>query len=230
MKRLLILIFCLLLLPALALAAGKLEIVQQNLYQFGGEPFEAFGEAIYYAKVQNTGDAPISAGTGTLKLYGENGDVLAQETYVATSPRDVILQPGEYVYVRQRLFNSILQEQRAADYEYVIEESNRPAAFERIAAETSFDFPDNGSYANYVYATFTNATDKPGYNFDITVALLDKAGNILFVEGAAMEYMAVHPGSTLTLRETVGIDFIEYYKAHGLEAATVDAIVGIAER
>lgn len=220
----------LLLLPVSGLGEGKLEVVQQNLYLLDGKVLNSMGQGYYFAKVQNTGDAPIGTGSGTLTLYGENKEILLTEKYVNIIPTRVLLQPGEYAYVEKSLYNSILLEKPVVEYEFVTESYEKPAIMDKVAAEVSFDFPTNGSHANLISVTFTNTTDKPGYNFNIAVALLDKDNNILFVDKTSRETMAVHPGSTITEQFIVNNKLVEYYNAHGLEATMVDAIVGIVDR
>lgn len=99
----------------------------------------------------------------------------------------------------------------------------------------SYRFPCTTSYEpnvadgywtyNYMYATFTNETDEPVYGISVVLALLDADGNILYMDDASMySDKAVMPGSSITVRENVDSNFIEYFEKNGLVPASVDAI------
>ena len=71
-----------------ALAAGKLNVTQEN-YHF----VVSYGRYVYaYAKVENSGDRPIKVNAGVLEIYDENGDVLSSTDY--HNAYATYLQPG----------------------------------------------------------------------------------------------------------------------------------------
>lgn len=62
-------------------------------------------------------------------------------------------------------------------------------------------------------------------NFVVVVALTDSEGNLVFVNSNYVGIIGVHPGSTITVDMSINSDFVEYYRAHGIEPASIEAHV-----
>lgn len=221
-KCLLVLVLCLICcISATAMAAGKLNVTQENFHKI--DMYSAYG--YLYAKVENVGDKPIKVNAGLLEIYDENGDPLTSTDYI--NAYVTYLEPGAYTYV------SAHEDVDAGldaidDYMFTVSgKSDNETKVITFPCETSYDVDDSNPYwkRNYMYATFTNTSDSPIYGLEVVVALLDAEGNILYVESESMyDSKALHAGSTMTVRIDVSSSFIEYYEANGLVPASVDAI------
>ena len=202
------------------MAAGKLSVTQENFHAI--DMYSAYG--YLYAKVENVGDKPIKVNAGLLEIYDANGDPLTSTDYVNAYVE--YLQPGEYTYV------SAYEDVDAGvdaidDYMFTVSgKSDNETQILTIPCEAKYEVDDSNKYWTnyYMYATYTNPTDKPLYNLEVVAALLDAEGNILYVEGNNMYNTALHPGSTVTVRMDISSGFIEYYEAKGFVPTSVDAI------
>lgn len=201
-------------------AEGKLSVSQKNLHIFDGDD-----NGYFYAKIENTGDETIAVGTGTLVAFTAEDEIAFSEDYISVIPGRVELAPGEYVYAKEYIWDSALQDNTIGDYKFSIESNARGNVYKKEQCEAHFDLPGADSYDNYVYVTFTNTTDELIYGYCIAVALTDAEGNLLFVDGDTIDALAVYPGSTISVRVYVDQDLMSYYKAHDLKPSNVDAMV-----
>ena len=220
MKKFLALLLIALCVCASASAEGKLTVSQKNLYVFDGED-----NGYFFAKVENTGDEAVGLDSGKLVAFSDTDEILISESYVSSCPSGVVLEPGESVYVSEFLWDSALKDASVADYKFSVDTGNWATKIVRIPCEVSYELDASDVYNNYVYVTFTNPLKEPMYDLYAAVALLDAEGNLLFVDGNSASSIAVHPGSTVTMRMRIDSDLIEYYAAHGLTVATADAMV-----
>ena len=88
------LVFVLCFASVTAVAAGKLNVAQENFHKI--DMYSPYG--YLYAKVENVGDKPIKVNAGLLEIYDENGDPLTSTDYI--NAYVTYLQPGAYTYVR----------------------------------------------------------------------------------------------------------------------------------
>ena len=207
-----------------AVAEGALTIITKNFLEF-----DADNTAYFYAKIENTGDAPTGVGSGKLVGFSAGDDILVSENYVFTQPNGIVLQPNEYVYAREYVLENALKDNDVADYKFSVETRNYGEEMKRIPCEVMFDLKGADSYDNYIYVTFANDGDSVLYGSYVSVALLDDEENLLFVDGNSYSSLGVHPGSTVTVKCYVGKEFLEHYKAHSLKPTKADAIVFISQ-
>ncbi|MBE0601652.1 MAG: hypothetical protein IH607_07675, partial [Firmicutes bacterium] len=94
MKKLVALGLCLLigLMAAPALAAGKLDVSQENFMVI--DSYWVYGYA--YARIDNVGDKPIKVNAGVLEIFDANGDPITSTDYMSAYAE--YLEPGEYTY------------------------------------------------------------------------------------------------------------------------------------
>lgn len=220
-KNLMALVVCVLCCVSVtAMAAGKLSVTQENFHKI--DMYTPYG--YLYAKVENVGDKPIKVNAGLLEIYDENGDPLTSTDYI--DAHVTYLEPGTYTYV------SAQEDVEAGldmvdDYMFTVSgKSDNETQILTVPCEAKYGVDDTNPYWSeyYMYATFTNPTDNPIYNFKVVAALLDAEGNILYVDGDSLYNQALHGGSSITVRMDVSSSFIEYYEANGFAPATVDAI------
>ena len=203
-----------------AMAAGRLNVVQENYHYMGG-----FMNYVYaYAKVENVGDRPIKVNAGVLEIYDAAGEVLTSTDY--ENAYATYLQPGEYTYVS--MYENLEEGQIPADYMMTLtgKSENDKIAF-RLPVEAKFEMnvTDGWWEHNYLYATVTNPTEEILYDAEVVFALLDTAGNIICIESKSMyDEVGIMPGQSLMIRLDISSSFTEYYDEKGIVPASVDAL------
>ncbi|MBE5786864.1 MAG: hypothetical protein E7324_04905 [Clostridiales bacterium] len=201
-----------------AFAAGKLKVISKNLIEFDGDD-----TGYFFAKVQNVGDAAIGVRTGKLVGFSENDEIIISESIVYSTPSYIRLEPGEYVYVTEYLWEPILETEDVVDYKFSMETYANPQRYEIIPCEVRYEL--DGQYNSYVSVTFTNTADKEQEGIHVSVALTDEEDHLVFVDGNAINGVVVHPGSTITVKMSIDSRIIEYYNNHETKIVNADAIV-----
>lgn len=224
MKRCVAILAALLLVFGLtnALAAGKLRVTQENFHVI--DSYGIYGNA--YARIDNVGDKPIKVNAGILEIFDTEGDALTSTDYMSKYAE--YLQPGEYTYVSMRTEVKDVEASQIDDYLLTITgKSENKYISQRFPCTTSYEPGVEAGYwtHNYMYATFTNDTDKPIYGIEILLVLLDAEGNILYMDDASMySDKALMPGGAITVRKDVSSSYMDYFKKSDLVPASVDAI------
>lgn len=224
MKKLLCSLLALLILTGsfTALAAGKIEVTQENLVVT--DYYGAYGYA--FARVENTGNKPISVNAGVLELYNADGDSIASSDYLDAYCEN--LNPGEYTYAQINAYPSDAEAADIDDYMLTITgKSDSYYTFVRYPVVAEFEKDVIDEYDNptsYMYATVTNDTEEPVYDMQIVFALLDAEGNILYIASNSIYNTAITPGSSVTFRAEIPYDFADAFEKNGYTPATVDAI------
>ena len=202
-----------------ALAAGKLNVVQENYYTVPG--YSNYGYV--FAKVENSGDKPIKVNAGVLEIYDEAGDVITSEDYMEANAE--YLEPGEYTYVEIRA--EIEGEEVAADHMLTLTgKSEKDAMCLRLPCESDLQMNvvDGWWRHDYMYATITNNTEEPLYSIETAFALLDAEGNIVYMdEDNLYTDHALMPGSSMIVRKDISSTFIDYFEANNIVPVAVDA-------
>ena len=218
----LILVMSLYLSPAMA--AGRLNVEQENYYTIKDGSYY-YGYA--YAKVVNAGNKPIKVNTGLLEIFDAEGDAITSTDNYSAFAR--YLNPGEYTYFR--MYTSIKEinsPDEVDDYMLTISgRSEIDKTMVRLPCEC--DYQENvqrGYYKyNYMYATITNDTEAPVYQPRVVFALLDEDENILYlVEDYLDSNEALLPGSSVLFRVAVDSDFVSYMEENNLVPASLDVI------
>ena len=212
---LLILLFC-----TTAYADGKLTTVEKNLIVFHGED-----TGYFYAKVENTGDAPVSVSLSDLVIFSENDEIILSDSYISTTPSNTIIEPGNYLYVTEFLWDSALEGTKISDYKFSAKAGNSKRSIERIPCEATISLSESNGTDNYIYVTFTNETTEPMFDFHIVAAMYDANETLIFVKSTSLSSISVHPGSTVTAKIFIDSDLIDYYQVNDILPAAVDAIV-----
>ena len=224
MKKTIAIVLCLLigLMAAPALAAGKLDVSQENFMVI--DSYWTYGYA--YARIDNVGDKPIMVNAGILEIFDANGDSITSSDYLNAYAE--YLQPGEYTYAN---IYAEIEDAAGADVDdyalTITGKSDKDYVSQRLPVTTDYVEGVEEWYStyNYMYATVTNDTDQPIFDVQVVLVLLDADGNILYMTDASMYYdKAIMPGSSILIKEYVNEDFITWYEAQGLAPASVDAI------
>lgn len=176
--------------------------------------------------MQNTGDAAGYADyKGNIVLFDAEGNIILTENYVHTKPSDVYLEPGEYAYVCESIYDDALDTAEVADCQFSIKAVDDGEEYEKLASEAKIHFEPDEEDDNYVDVTFTNTTDEILYDYEIVAALYDQNGGLLFINTEMVSGIGVHPGSTITVRLYIYEDILMYFCREGLTPTTVDALV-----
>ena len=179
----------------------------------------------FYAKVVNEGDAPIGVDSGKLVLFSANDEILVTSDYVNTYPSRLVLNPGEYTYMDEFLWDSALQNQTIGDIKFSIESTDKGSEAEKIPCEAVYEINGSSSYDNYIHITVTNDAEETRKGYYLVAALLDTAGNLVYVDQIQYENVGLHAGSTATFSLYIDKDTINHFESSGIQIGSVDAIV-----
>ena len=200
---------------------AKITVVEQRFINM-----EDDGRGFFFAKVQNTGDAAGYVDyKGNIVASDAEGNIILTENYVSTAPDEVYLEPGEYAYVRENIYDDALDTAEVADCKFSIRAVDDGEEYEKLASEAKIHFEPDEEDDNYVDVTFTNTTDEILYDYEIVAALYDQNGELLFINTEVVSGIGVHPGSTITVRLYIYEDILMYFCREGLTPTTVDALV-----
>lgn len=225
MKRLILLLLALALLAAApaASAEGALSVVQEDFHVVSAQSLYGY----LYARVQNTGDAPIRIDGGEFEIMDPDGNALCGTKSLWRYAE--YLQPGEYTYVYFYLkIDGAETPDQVGDYSMSIDmrEASDKVTF-RLPQESSYEpGVQEGSWSyDYITTTLTNDTDRTAFDVTIVRALLDAEGSILYIDSDNMySHKGILPGSSIVLRRAVNSSFAAYFEENGYEPASVDAI------
>lgn len=206
-----------------AMAAGKLNVVQENTHYV-----TSYSNYFYaYAKVENSGDKAIKVNAGVLEVYNADGDAITSSDWISSHAR--YLEPGEYTYVS--VYESIEEGQTPDDYSLTITgKADKSYANQRFATVTDLKLNVDAGWItrNYMYATVTNTTEEVLYDLNVVLALLDAEGNILYIDSDSLySDRGLTPGSSIVFRKDIPSNFLDYFKTNNLVPASVDAIAYI---
>lgn len=219
-KIALITLACSLMFSAGCFAEGSVNVADKTAYIFSGKD-----SGYFYAKVENDGDTPAGVDNGKLVLFSGNDDILVTSDYVNAYPSRVVLNPGEYTYISEFLWDSNLKNQTIGDIKFSIDTTDQGTAVERIPCEAAYEINGSDSYDNYVHVTITNEADQARKGYYLVVALFDTAGNLVYVDTNQYENVSLHPGSTATFSLYIDSDNVNYFESGGIQIGSVDAIV-----
>ncbi len=224
MNKIVVLLLVLTLVCCSSLAEGKLKATEKNLFVYANDD-----NGYFYAKIENVGDAPIASNSGDLVIFSDDDEIVTTESYVTTLPSYTVIEPGEYLYVKEFLWDAALKDAVIGDYKFSLSARDNGTIVTKIPCEATFELSGVDSYDNYVYVTFTNTATAPLYDCYITAALHDADGTLVFVDSISLSSVAVHPDSTITVKIYVDRDLMEHYQANNIVPTTVDAMVLYSE-
>ena len=189
---------------------AKITVVEQRFINM-----EDDGRGFFFAKVQNTGDAAGYVDyKGNIVASDAEGNIILTENYVSTAPDEVYLEPGEYAYVRENIYDDALDTAEVADCKFSIRAVDDGEEYEKLASEAKIHFEPDEEDDNEIL-----------YDYEIVAALYDQNGELLFINTEVVSGIGVHPGSTITVRLYIYEDILMYFCREGLTPTTVDALV-----
>lgn len=220
----LILVLLLCLLSVSAFADGKLKATEKNLIIYDGKD-----SGYFYAKVENVGDAPIGTDSGDLVAFSEDDEIIFTKSYVTTVPSYVVLEPGDYLFAKEFIWESALKESGVADYKFSISGEKRTKKVIKLPCEAEFELGEPDKFKSFISITLKAPDDKQLEDFYTVAALYDAEGTLIYVDTYTTSSIIVHPGSIITVKISIDNDMVKYYKAHGIVPTSVDAYVCYTE-
>lgn len=219
-----VLLLAALLLPGLAMAAGKMSVVQENFVVT--EEYGVYAHT--FAKVENTGDKPVRLASALVEVFDKNGDSLEAKNHIGLSPE--ILAPGEYGYAWSQIsLDSVKAADEVGDHALTVSgKTENKATVHRLPLEATYA-PDTklSAYSSHdlLNAVITNDTAETLFNIKTVLVMLDENDNILAVENVSLyDSIGLAPGSSMTIRAEFNARLKEAAEKLGFKPAKVDAI------
>lgn len=224
MRKVFAMILCFLMVfSSAAFADGIITISDHVLFAYEGY---SSATGVFAAKIENTGDAPVAIGGGTLTVYDANEEIVHVKQYMASVPDDVIIQPGDYFYISENIyFEDGTAVEDVVTYAVEVPASNRGYGYIKLPCEAVVDTEDVSMFGATVDVTFTNTQDYVIYDYGAAVALYDNNGNLLYVSRMYSFDIGLHPNAIATLEVNLSIDALEYFLEKGIEIGSMDAYV-----
>ena len=210
----------LLLIPGSSMVRAELSVTDRNAFVSPGKD-----SGYFCAKIENTGTTQAAIGDGKLVLFSPDDDILTTSDYIDAYPNRLILNPGEYTYVNEFLWNSALKNQEIGDIKFSVSEAENGREVQPVSCESSYHISGSNNYDNYIYITVTNDSQEIQYGYFLIVALYDQEDRLVYVDKNRYEQFGLHPGSTSTIGMYIDTDTVNYFEATGIEISKVDALV-----
>lgn len=220
----LVLVMTLLVSISTAMAAGKVNVVQENFYALNN--YHDYGYA--FAKVANVGNKPIKVNAGILEIFDSEGENLTSTDTLRRYAEN--LEPDEYTYVYMYAVLEEGQLNKVDDYLLTITGKSETNATTKRLMVKNVDFKRNyqiNQYSTYDCGFFTivNDTDDTIWNIRVVYALLDDNDNILYVGSDSIDSnKGLTSNSSITIRESIDNSFTSYFDAHGIVPSKIDVI------
>lgn len=201
---------------------GKLTVAQAS---FQVTPYSSYYQGTVYARLVNSGTAPVEFESGTLELLDASGNVIGSEEVYDCYPE--VLEPGETGY----LYKGISVE--AASEPSYIEGYNLTVNGREEITKDVIRLPSSGKYEEiaddywtsyYLSAAVENESDELLYDAGVVFVLKDAAGNLLYITQGSMYGVGIMPHASVSFRTSLYSDALDYFKANSLVPATVDTI------
>lgn len=221
MKRTIALLLTLgILCSGVAYSEGKATITNKNLILFPNDD-----NGYFFAKVENLSEETVGVDTGNLVIFSTEDDIILSDSYITTLPSYVKLNPGDYLYVRESLWDGALENAEIGDYKFSMPAEKKNKEYHKVTCEAKVELEGGDSYDNYVYVTFSNKENETLFGCNAVVALFDAEGTICFVDSYSLSNVGIHNNSTISVRLTVDKDLVEYCEANSIIPTSVDAYV-----
>jgi len=218
-KFLALLMLMLCILPAAHADEDGLTITHSNL-------FITDDMAYFFARIENATSGSVPTATGKFVLYDKDGNELYTNEYVAPTPVNVNLEPGDYLYFVDSFYIGDLDLPEDFSYELSFDQLSERPSLQKILCEAEL-VPANASDDScYVYITATNTTDEMLHDLYFIAGVYDAEGDLIYVDYISLgSRLALHPGSTLTASINIHSHIMKYYQANNITPASVRAMV-----
>lgn len=176
----------------------------------------------YIARIKNENDVPLFLTGGSLQVFDEEGNQIAESSYLARTGSKY-LEPGEtsfvYMYVD-------LESDGEYSYQANIEtktESYRSTDYAVKVTDTAFVKVEGEYNSDLMRATVINESENPVAGIQTVLVLVDADGNLLDIDTQDLYRNELGANSSITLVSTVDDRTKKFYEAKGFTPATVEA-------
>ena len=222
----LLLLMMLLSLSIQGLAAGRLEIVQENLFQLSY--YEKTVTCHYFTELKNSGDKPVEFTRGLLELFDPDGNSVESADISYCYPR--VLQPGETAFISSQLDVDTALHTVNDQMLSLMQQGKLTQKVVRLESEATMQKIDDGySMDDYLVCHIKNTSGEVVREFDVVLSMRDSEGNILWIcTSNWYDYdFGLMPDSSMELRVETNNSFINYWTENGLVPTKVDTIAYI---
>ena len=210
-----IILFFLLLFPALALCEGELTVLQSSC------SIVSYGEVYRvhcFAQVHNYSDQVVGMQTGSFRVM--NGEtVIAEEEVDRLWP--YFLGPGEDGYVfGTAVFNPdengnpVVPSVTGLNYTFETMEVRSGTANQQLFAQAEIERMGSGSCL--VTCTVENTGEITAYNPVIAFGLYTGSGTMIYADGKQLEQIGIVPGSSIVIRFPISLQLTKQWDDYGV--------------
>lgn len=207
-----------------AFAEAEFTVTNASLFIYDDDD-----DGYFFAKIENTGDAAGYYRSGALELLDDDGNAFITKSYVSSSPYGVYLEPGEYAYVRESIWDKQLLEIQPSGYNFTVTPDTWGTKYYKIPCDAEFYYSADSTYDNSMFVTFTNDSDDLLHDIDVVAALYDENDNLLYVYSSTYSSIAIHPGGTVTVMLSVNSSLAKHLDTYEYTPVRIDGIVYIEE-
>ncbi len=217
-----LLALCLTLSCTAALAAGKLEVAQENYI-----PTEFYSGFVGYlfAEVTNTGDKNVEFNDGVIEVLNEDGDVTETDSIYAAYPS--ILAPGETGYVMNNVWaNDADSLSDIADHTLTVTgKTSKEETYPRLDTSAVVESYDRSGTTYYrVVLTITNNTSETVYDAMMVAGVYDADGKLLYVGTDGLYNVGIPAGAAVETRIDVDSTVGDYWTKNEVTPVSVNSI------
>lgn len=207
-----------------AYADAKLTPTEATLFIYDDDD-----DGYFFAKVENTGDAPAYFRSGMLEILDDDGNAFITKNYVGSSPYGIYLEPGEFAYVRESIWDKALLETNVSDYNFTVSQDNWGTKYHTIPCDAEFYYSTESTYDNEMFITFSNDSGDLLHDIAVVAALYDENDMLIYVYSTSYGNIAIHPGGTITVMLDVNSQVAKHLNTNELTPARIDGFVYVEE-
>jgi len=209
MKKVIILVLLAsILLPASALAAGKLTVTQEAFYV---RPYFSYFAGETYAEVTNTGDKPVKFNGGMIELYDADGNSIESSNLYSLYPP--ILGPGEVGYLYDTTSVKEAEDKSYID-DYaltVTSKGENEEVIRYLPSDGRFGEVQRSRYfSEYrLTAIITNDTDETLEKVTVAIALYDANDKLIYADKITPYNIGIPSGQSIEFNTRVDSRILE---------------------
>ena len=176
----------------------------------------------YIARIKNENDVPLFLTGGSLQVFDEEGNQIAESSYLARTGSKY-LEPGETSYVYMYVD---LESDGEYSYQANIEtktESYRSTDYAVKVTDTAFVKVEGEYNSDLMRATVINESENPVAGIQTVLVLVDADGNLLEIDTQDLYRNELGANSSITLVSSVEDRTKKFYEEKGLTPTAVEA-------
>lgn len=195
-------------------ARGEIEIVQSSLIAV--EMYESYDVAYFQAEIVNTGNENRMIADAPLRIYGEKGELLYENSLFISFP--IILRPGERGYLTDRLYGEDAGALAGFTAHSLEIQEGEPYAHPPVVLPvTETEIVEKEAYSGHIgytlLLTVTNDQTETVFHPTAYYGLYDEKGALLFADGATFYDVGILPGQSVVLAFDVDASLYPHWQA-----------------